>query len=70
VANNKYMCEVYDSSKLSSFITYVDANNLYVWAISKPLPTHFFTWMTDKELDNWKDMPCILEVGLEYPVFA
>jgi len=28
-ANNKYMGEEYDSSKPASFISYIDANNLY-----------------------------------------
>jgi len=52
IANNKYMGENYDNNKQSSFITYLDANNLYGWAMSKPLPTHGFAWMTDEELDN------------------
>ena len=34
--------------------------------MSKHLPTGGFNWMTDKELDNWKHQPCILEVDLEY----
>jgi len=67
IANNKYMGETYDNNEPSSFITYLDANNLYGWAMSKPLPTHGFAWMTDEELDNWKNMSCILEVDLEYP---
>ena len=33
-ANNEYMCG-YDSNKQSTFITYLDKNNLYSWAMSK-----------------------------------
>ena len=36
-ANNKYMCD-YDSNKQSTFITYLDKNNLYGWAMSECLP--------------------------------
>ena len=35
--------------------------------MSKPLPTHGFEWMSESELENWKSMPCILEVDLDYP---
>ena len=54
---------------------YLDANNLYGWAISQYLPTGKFRWMIDKELqkidlgrykaDSKKGL--ILEVDLEYP---
>jgi hypothetical protein len=66
-ANNKYMGEAFDNSQPSSFISYLDANNLYGWAMSKQLPTHSFKWMNDGELNNWRSIPCILEVDLEYP---
>jgi len=66
-ANNKYMGEKYDPNQPSKFITYFDFNNLYGWAMSKPLPTHGFQWMTEEELDNWSSTPCILEVELKYP---
>jgi len=67
VANNRFMGESFHKREQSSFITYLDANNLYGWAMSKPLPTHGFEWMTEKELGNWRCTPCILEVELEYP---
>ena len=66
-ANNKYMGKSFDNSKPTKFITYVDANNLYGWAMSQKLPTHGFKWMGDKELENWRNMSCILEVDLIYP---
>ena len=66
-ANNKYMEEKFDSSRPSKFISYLDANNLYGWAMLKPLPVGDFKWMSPLELENWMDFPCILEVDLEYP---
>ncbi len=46
---------------------YLDANNLYGWAMSKPLPYKNFSWMGEEELSCWEENPCILEVDLEYP---
>ena len=66
-ANNKYMGDKFNSNEPSTYIQYLDANNLYGWAMSKPLPTHGFKWMKDSELNVWEKTPCILEVDLEYP---
>ena len=66
-ANNKYMNDKFNSNEPSTYIQYLDANNLYGWAMSKPLPTHGFKWMKDNELNIWEKTPCILEVDLEYP---
>ncbi|XP_072048929.1 uncharacterized protein [Amphiura filiformis] len=66
-ANNKYMGEDYYPSKPTKYIVYIDANNLYGWAMSQPLPVGNFEWMSSKELDNWRKIPCTLEVDLEYP---
>ena len=43
-ANNKYM-KNYDKSIESSFIEYLDANNLYGWAMSQKLPVNGFKWV-------------------------
>ena len=59
--------ENYDSQQPHKYISYLDANNLYGWAMSHPLPTHGFKMMTKDELENWKEHPCILMVDLEYP---
>ena len=45
-ANNKYMKD-FNPDKPSSFIQYLDANNLYGWAMSQALPTSGFKWMKD-----------------------
>ena len=73
-ANNKYMTE-YNEKAPSKYIMYLDANNLYGWAMSQYLPTGNLKWMTDKEIskidlgmykaDGKKGL--ILEVDLEYP---
>ena len=71
-ANNKFM-KNFDPDLKSSFIVYLDANNLYGWAMSKPLPIGNFEWMSEAELENWErfaneeGIGCILEVDLEYP---
>ena len=54
---------------------YLDANNLYGWAMNQYLPTGSFRWMTDKEINKidlakYKEngkKGLILEVDLEYP---
>ena len=66
-ANNKYMGESFNEKEPSKYILYLDANNLYGWAMSKPLPTHGFEWIKVDELETWELHSCILEVDLEYP---
>ena len=68
-ANNDYMGTEFYPGEESKFISYLDANNLYGWAMSKQLPTSGFKWMTDNELDDWKHLSCFLEVDLEYPEY-
>lgn len=65
-ANNKYMNN-YNPDDTNYYLPYLDANNLYGWAMSKKLPTYDFKWMAIDELYNWKNMPCILMVDLKYP---
>ena len=48
-ANSKYMKE-YNDNAPSRYIMYLDANNLYGWAMSQHLSTGNFRWMTDKEI--------------------
>ena len=50
--NNKYM-ECYDSSKESKYITYLDPNNLYTWAMSQYLPYRGSKWLNQKESDRF-----------------
>ena len=73
-ANNKYMNEQYDTSKPSSYINYLDANNLYGLAMCKKLPYKNFEWhytkITENKILNYTDnddIGYILEVDLEYP---
>ena len=43
-ANNKYMKD-YNKDEEESFLQYNDANNLYGFAMSEPLPVDGFEWM-------------------------
>ena len=48
-ANKKHM-KCYDSSEESRYIAYLDANNLYGWAVSQYLPYSGFKWLNQKKL--------------------
>ena len=71
-ANNKYM-KNYDTDVISSYINYLDANNLYGLAMSHKLPYGELQWSDDiydtDDISNYKDGDdgYILEVDLEYP---
>ena len=73
-ANNKYMKD-YNKDKPSKYIMYLDANNLYGWAMSQYLPTGGFKWLKQNKIDNLdlkkydkeNKKGIILEVDLEYP---
>ncbi|HUR98246.1 MAG TPA: DNA polymerase [Pyrinomonadaceae bacterium] len=76
-ANNPHV-PGYDPSKPTTWIIYVDANNLYGWAMMESLPYGHFVWMTREECDRVQDeleeyvdpdhpYCYILEVDLYYP---
>ena len=55
-ANNEYMETEFTPAKVSKFISYLDADNLYGWAMLKQSPTSGPKWMTNDELDDWKHL--------------
>ena len=66
-ANNKYM-KNFDVNKFISYILYLDANNLYGWAMSQPLPYGNFKWVeSDRVIRKREGIGHIYEVDLEYP---
>ena len=76
-ANNKYMNN-YDKNKESSYLEYLDANNLYGWAICKKLQVGNFKWLDNEDIpkynyelikkyDENSDIGYIFEVDVEYP---
>ena len=74
-ANNRYMKD-YDRKKKSSYIQYLDANNLYGKAMTEKLPVRGFRWMDDiskidkdfvKVYNKNDNKGYILEVDVDYP---
>ena len=78
-ANHKYM-KNYNNNEESSYIQYLDANNLYGWAMSKKLPVNGFKWIDNSEtaehvineefVKNYNENDnkgSILEVDVKYP---
>src|SRR6266536_357468 len=78
IANNEH-CKHYNSEQLKSWILYLDANNLYGWAMLQHLPIGNFKWLAEYEFGNLKlqlekgsikddaDTGYMLEVNLKYP---
>ena len=74
-ANNKYM-KNYDENIEPSYLLYLDANNLYGWAMSQKLPVKCFKWVEDlsqfnkdliKKYDEKNDIGYFLEIDIDYP---
>ena len=65
----------YNENESSKHITYLDANNLYGWAMSLYLPTRVFRWLTRNKIKKRdvntiqkdKTDDCIVEFDLDYP---
>ena len=74
-ANNPRV-EGFDPAQSTNYITYLDANNLYGWAMSLPLPKKGFHWkgvmLTEEQIMKMKwnsKKGWILEVDFEYPAY-
>lgn len=74
-ANNPYLQD-YDPQLPTNYLMYLDANNLYGWAMCHSLPTHDFEWLNPEEVETLNassisvdgDTGYIFEVDLKYPV--
>ena len=75
-ANNKYI-PIYNNNEESPYIQYLDAHNLYGWAMSKKLPVNGFKWIEKaesiinedfiKNYDENNDKGYIFEVDVKCP---
>lgn len=73
-ANHKYLDD-FDETQEQKHIMYLDANNLYGWAMAEPLPIGFLHFLSDEEVEKFDFQKIthdskegyILEVDLEYP---
>ena len=71
-ANNKYMGDRFNPNEDTTYLQYLDANNLYGWTMSQPLPTGGFKWVDVNhneisELATRTDKGYLLEVDVSYP---
>ena len=72
LANNKYKGDKFNPNEDTTYLQYLDLNNLYGWAVSQPLPTGGFKWVDVNpneisELATRTDKGYILEVDVSYP---
>ena len=75
LSDNKKTKFSYNKNKESKYILYLDANNLYGWAMSQPLPYGNFQWIKPSQnlleyilsLKENSSEGFILEVDLDYP---
>ena len=71
-ANNPYV-KGYDKAQPTKYLTYLDANNLYGWAMSQPLPVGEFEWIDGADMSNIETIKedaeygYMFEVDLDYP---
>ena len=66
------MGEKFNPNEESSYLEYLDANNLYGWVMSQPFPTGRFRWVDVKpneirKLAKRTDKGYLLEVDVSYP---
>ncbi|MGH9021455.1 MAG: hypothetical protein ACRDV0_10690 [Acidimicrobiales bacterium] len=74
IANNSYLPN-YDETKPTSFITYLDATNLYGHSMSQALPYGSFEWLSERDIidlnimdvDDDSPQGYVLEVDVHYP---
>ena len=72
-ANNKYMGEKFHPKENISFLQYLDANNLYGWAMIQLLPAGGFKWVNDVTPDEigrivkHGSKGYLLEVDVKFP---
>ena len=74
-ASNKYI-KSYDKNIESSYLSYLDANNLYGWPMCEKIPVGGFKWVENlsrfnehfiKNYDKNSDKGYILEADIDYP---
>ena len=76
-ANNKYM-KNYNKDVISSYLRYLDADNLYGWAMSQKHPINGFNWVKKSRLSTFNerfiknysessDIGYFIKVDIDYP---